>query len=52
LVADAVAVGVPEIWPVFELKESPEGRAGEIDHDAAGEPVFVGRRDAMGVFTT
>jgi hypothetical protein len=47
-----VAVGVPEIWPVFELNESPAGRAGDTDHEAAGDPVLVGRSDAMAVFTT
>ena len=51
-VAAAVAVGVPEIWPVFELNDSPAGRAGETDHEAAGDPEFVGSSDAMAELTT
>ena len=52
MAAAAVADGVPEICPVFELNESPAGSAGDTAHDAAGEPVFVGSSDAIAVFTT
>jgi hypothetical protein len=31
VVADSVAVGVPEIAPVVELIESPAGNVGEIE---------------------
>ena len=36
-----VAVGVPLTRPVDELNDSPDGRAGEMEYDRAGPPVFV-----------
>ena len=48
----AVAVGVPEIWPVFELKERPAGRAGDTDQEVAVEPALVGSNDEIAVLTT
>ena len=41
------AVGVPEITPVLVLNDNPVGRAGEILHEVAGPPEFVGVKDVI-----
>jgi len=53
VVADEVAVGVPEITPVEVLNDKPAGNAGLIDQPAAGTapPVFVGVTLLMNVPT-
>ena len=37
-----VVVGVPLISPVDVLKDSPDGRFGEIDHAVTAPPLDVG----------
>ena len=51
-VAEAETVGVPEIWPVLLLKDTPAGNAGLTVHDVAGDPELVGSRLVMAVPTT
>ena len=54
VVADDVAVGVPEITPVLVLNDKPEGSEGLIDQPAAGTapPVLVGVKLLIAVPTT
>ena len=42
VVAGDVAVGVPDITPVVELKVKPDGSPGLMVKLAAAPPVFVG----------
>lgn len=37
-----VTVGVPLIAPVDVLKDNPEGRLGDIDHEVTVPPLVVG----------
>ena len=47
-----MAVGVPEIAPVEESMERPEGSDGETDHDVTAPPLEVGVTVVMAVFLT
>ena len=47
-----MAVGVPEIAPVEESMERPEGSDGETDHDVTAPPLDVGVTVVMAVFLT
>ena len=49
---DEVVVGVPEMAPVEESIERPEGRDGETDHDVTVPPLDVGVTAVMAVFLT
>ena len=42
VVAEVTVVGVPLMAPVDVSKERPDGRVGEIDHEATGPPLVVG----------
>ena len=44
-----MAVGVPEIAPVEEARDKPEGREGETDHEVTAPPVDVGVTVVMAV---
>lgn len=46
VVEDAIAVGVPEMFPFVELKARPAGKEGEILHKVAGDPMFRGATTA------
>lgn len=47
-----VEVGVPDICPLRVLNAKPAGNDGEIDHDVAGEPLFIGVMTVIALFTT
>ena len=52
-VAEAViAEAAPLMTPVVALKESPAGRDGEMVHEIAVSPEFVGVRGEIVVVTT
>lgn len=42
VLAAEIAVGVPEIAPVDESNNNPDGNEGEIDHEVTVPPVDVG----------
>lgn len=47
---DDVAVGVPEMAPVEESSESPDGSAGDTVHEMTVPPLEVGVTVVMAVF--
>ena len=46
---EVTADGVPEMVPVEESRESPDGREGETDHEVTGPPLAVGVTVVMAV---
>ena len=46
------ALGVPEIWPVNELKDKPADNDGVIVHEVAGDPPFTGVITEIAEFLT
>ena len=46
---DETAEGVPEMAPVDESSERPDGREGETDHETTGPPLEVGVTVVMAV---
>ena len=47
---DDVVVGVPEMEPVEESSESPDGSAGDTVHEVTAPPLDVGVTVVMAVF--
>lgn len=52
VVLEEVVVGVPEMAPVEESIERPDGRDGETLHDVTAPPLEVGVTVVMAVFLT
>ena len=46
---DVTADGVPEMAPVEESSDKPDGSDGETDHDVTGPPLTVGVTVVMAV---
>ena len=44
-----MAVGVPEMAPVDESSDKPDGSEGETDHEVTGPPLAVGVTVVMAV---
>ena len=44
-----MAVGVPEMAPVEESSDKPDGNEGETDHEVTGPPLAVGVTVVMAV---
>ena len=44
-----MAVGVPEMAPVEESSDKPDGSEGETDHEVTGPPLAVGVTVVMAV---
>ncbi len=42
VVAEEDALGLPEIFPLDVLNDSPDGKVGEMLHEVAGDPEFEG----------
>ena len=46
---EVTADGVPEMAPVEESRERPDGREGETDHEVTGPPLALGVTVVMAV---